>query len=289
VGGAAQAWQERPACPGGSAAPILYISADATGVPMRKEELEGRVGKQADGSAKTRMAYLGCVFTQHQRDEKGHPVRDYESTTYVSGMVPIDEFGPCLRQEAIRRGLALALQVVLLIDGAAGLENMGRLCFPTAIQIVDFYHALEHAGRVLEALLGSKEHPDYPKRLRRWAKQLLKDRVDKLIVQTRQECLGKSRAGAVEKELGYFVNNTTRMQYGTFRAQGFFIGSGVVEAGCKTVIGARCKQSGRFWGEAGAENILALRCIQSSRRLNEFWQARLNTYAACNDALPLAA
>jgi hypothetical protein len=65
--------------------------------------------------------------------------------------------------------------------------------------------------------------------------------------------------------------------------------SGVVEAGCKTVIGARCKQSGMFWGEAGAENILALRCIQSSRRLNEFSQARLNTYAACNDALPLAA
>jgi hypothetical protein len=111
-------------------------------------------------------------------------VRDYESTTYVSGLVPIDEFGPCLRQEAIRRGLALALQVVLLIDGAAGLENMGRLCFPTAIQIVDFYHALEHAGRVLEALLGSKEHADYQKRLRRWAKQLLKDRVGQLIVQT---------------------------------------------------------------------------------------------------------
>jgi hypothetical protein len=79
------------------------------------------------------------------------------------------------------------------------------------------------------------------------------------------------------------------MQYGTFRSEGFFIGSGVVEAGCKTVIGARCKQSGMFWGEPGAENILALRCIHSSRRLNEFWQARLNTHAACNDALPLAA
>ena len=194
-----------------------------------------------------------------------------------------------MRQEAIRRGLALALQVVLLIDGAAGLENMGRLCFPTAIQIVDFYHALEHAGRVLEALLGSKEHPDYQKRLRRWAKQLLKDRVDKLIVQTRQECLGKSRAGAVEKELGYFVNNISPHAIWHLPLEGFFIGSGVVEAGCKTVIGARCKQSGMFWGEPGAENVLALRCIHSSRRLDEFWKARLNTRAACNDALPLAA
>jgi hypothetical protein len=179
--------------------------------------------------------------------------------------------------------------VVLLIDGAAGLENIGRLCFSTAIQIVDFHHALEHAGRVLEALLGSKEHADYKKRLGRWAMQLLKDGVDKLIVQTRQECLGKSQAGAVEKELGYFVNNITRMQYGTFRRQGFFIGSGVVEAGCQIVVGARCKQSGMFWGKPGAENILALRCIHSNRRLDEFWQARLNTHAARNDALPLAA
>ena len=63
---AAQAWQEREAQPGGSAVPIMYVSADATGVPMRKEELAGRAGKQADGSAKTRMAYLGCVFTQHR-------------------------------------------------------------------------------------------------------------------------------------------------------------------------------------------------------------------------------
>jgi hypothetical protein len=288
IGKAAQSWQEREAqqpLPGTKAAPIMYASGDASGVPMRKEELEGRTGKQPDGSAKTRMAYLGCVFTQHQRDEKGHPVRDHESTTYVSTFGAIEEFGPLLRQEAIRRGLALALQVVLLIDGAAGLANMGRLCFPGAIQIVDFYHALEHAGKVLAALLGSKEHPDYKRRLGRWARQLLKDQVQKLITQTRKE----SQAEAVEKELGYFVNNVDRMQYGTFRRQGFFIGSGVVEAGCKTLIGARCKQSGMFWGKPGAENILALRCIHSSRRLDEFWKQRLNAHSARNDCLALAA
>jgi hypothetical protein len=256
---------------------------------MRKEELEGRTGKQEDGKAKTRMANLGCVFTQHKRDEKGHPIRDYESTTYVSTLHPTEEFGPLLRQEAIRRGLGLALQVVLLIDGATGLANMGRLCFSSAIQIVDFYHALEHAGKVLVALLGSKEHPDYKARLGRWAKQLLQDKVEKLIAQARQECLGKSQAAAVEKELGYFVNNVARMQYGTFRRQGFFIGSGVIEAGCKTIIGSRCKQSGMFWGEPGAENVLAFRCISASRRLDDFWKERLNTHAARNDCLSLAA
>ena len=289
VGTAAQAWQEREAQPGGSTAPILYVSADGTGVPMRKEELAGRAGKQEDGSAKTRMAYLGCVFTQHTTDEEGHPVRDYESTTYVSSFGSIEEFGPALRQDAIRRGLALALQVVLLIDGAEGLANMGRLCFSRAIQIVDFYHALGHAGKVLVALLGSKEHPDYQKRLGRWARRLLNDKVEQLIAQARQESTGKAQAQAVEKELGYFVNNIDRMQYGTFRRQGFFIGSGVIEAGCKTVIGARCKQSGMFWGEPGAENVLALRCIHSSHRLGEFWKDRLNTHAARNDTLALAA
>ena len=292
VGKAAQTWQERAALqplPDAKAAPVLYLSGDASGVPMRKKELAGRAGKQPDGTAKTRMANLGCVFTQHKRDEKGRPIRDHESTTYVSTFGPIEEFGPLLRQEAIRRGLCLALQVVLLIDGAAGLANMGRLCFPTAIQIVDFYHALEHAGKVLVALLGSKEHPDYKARLGRWARQLLKDQVEKLIAQTRKECAGQASAEAVEKALGYFVNNVERMQYGTFRRQGFFIGSGVIEAGCKTIIGSRCKQSGMFWGEPGAENILALRCIHSSRRLDDFWKARLNNHAARNDCLVLAA
>ncbi len=289
VGAAAQAWQEREAQPGGSAVPIMYVSADGTGVPMRKEELAGRAGKQPDGTAKTRMAYLGCVFTQHRTDEEGHPVRDYQSTTYVSSFGPIEKFGPSLRQDALRRGLALAAQVVLLIDGAEGLANMGRLCFSSALQIVDFYHALEHAGKVLVALLGSKEHPEYKQRLGRWAKRLLNDKVQQLITQTRQECAGKPQAQAVEKELNYFVNNVGRMQYGTFRTKGFFIGSGVIEAGCKTVIGSRCKQSGMFWGQPGAQNVLALRCIHASRRLGEFWKDRLNSYAARNDALALAA
>ena len=292
VGAAAQTWQEREALtppPGTEAAPIMYVEGDGAGVPMRPEELEGRAGKQPAGGSKTRMAYLGCVFTQHKQDEEGHPIRDHDSTTYVSTFRSSDEFGPRLRQEAIRRGLPLALQVVFLIDGATGLANLGRLCFPTATQIVDFYHALEHTGQVLVALLGSKEHPAYKTRLGRWARGLLKDRVEKLLAQTRRECAGQATEAAVEKELGYFVNNVRRMQYGTFRRQGFFIGSGVIEAGCKTVIGARCKQSGMFWGKPGAQNILALRCIQASRRLDHFWKERLDAQAARNDSLALAA
>jgi hypothetical protein len=288
VGQDAQAWQEREAKPGKCDAPVLYVSGDGTGVPMRRKELAGRKGKQPDGTAKTRQVYLGCVFTQHQTDEQGHPVRDYQSTTYVSSFKPVEEFGPMLRQEALRRGLGSATTVVLLIDGAAGLEHMGRDCFKDAVQIVDFYHALEHAGKVLEALLG-KNHPDFQRQRHRWAKRLLKDKVASLIKETRQAAQDTTQTEAVKEALGYFVRNVERMQYGTFRKNGWFIGSGVVEAGCKTVIGARCKQSGMFWSKPGAEKVLALRCIQTSRRHDEFWKHRLNQHANHNDSLALAA
>ena len=288
VGKAAQDWQQREGVPGSTDAPILYVSADGTGVPMRGEELKGRRGKQVDGSAKTRQVYLGCVFTQHRRDEEGHPVRDWDSTTYVSSFQSIDDFGPGLRREALRRGMGDAGKVVLLIDGAAGLEAMGGKCFKDAVQIVDFFHALEHGGAVLEALIG-RDHPEYQGRLRKWARRLLKDQVEGLIQQARREAKGTPAEATVEERLGYFVRNVQRMQYGTFRAAGYFIGSGVVEAGCKTVIGGRCKQSGMRWSKPGAENILALRCIHSSRRLGEFWKHRLDTHASRNDSLHLAA
>lgn len=288
IGSSAQAWQEREGTLGTTDARVLYVSGDGTGIPMRKEALAGRRGKQPDGSAKTAQVYLGCVFTQHGCDREGHPIRDHESTTYVSSLESIDQFGPLLRREALRRGMGTAGQVVLLIDGAVSLEHMGRDCFKDATQIVDFFHAMEHAGTVLEALIG-KDHPDYKARLRRWAKRLLRNGVRKLIDESRQESRGRPQETAVDSALGYFVNNVERMQYGTFRKQGFFIGSGVVEAGCKTVIGARCKQSGMRWSEPGAQNILALRCIHASRRTSDFWKYRLNQHAARNDSLALAA
>lgn len=285
IGPDAHTWQQkreiarRADCPLPKVEPAstMYVSADGTGIPMRKSDLVGRKGKQPDSSAKTRQVYLGCVFTQHGRDEKGHPVRDYHSTSYVSHLGSISDFAPMLRQEALRRGMGNATNVVFLVDGAEGLECMGRDYFPGCTQIVDFYHAMEHASNVQEALLGSKEHPDFKVRLHQWAKTLLKNGVNTLVTQTRLECYGKPHAAAVKEALGYFIRNAPRMQYGTFRKKGFFIGSGVVEAGCKTVIGSRCKQSGMHWGLSGAQHVLALRCINASDRLADFWRHRLQT------------
>jgi hypothetical protein len=267
VGTAAQQWQERSAQPSECErcdAPVIYLSADGTGVPMVAEELLGRKGKQAEGKAKSRQVYLGCVFTQHKVDETGRPVRDWESTTYVSSFKSIDDFGPLLRQEGLRRGMATAKQIVLLIDGASGLENMGKQNFKGCVQIVDFFHAMEHAGLVLEALLG-KDHPDYKHRLRRWAKRLLKNKVKALIKETREECAGSLCAVAVEKALHYFATNVSRMQYGTFRKAGYFIGSGVVEAGCKKPSSA---------GAASNQG-----CSGPSREPKTFWHCAASTAA----------
>jgi hypothetical protein len=118
---------------------------------------------------------------------------------------------------------------------------------------------------------------------------LLRDGVQNIIDEAKRLSIKNTCSQTANDALHYFEHNVQRMQYGTFRKNGYFIGSGVVEAGCKRVIGARCKQSGRFWSKKGAGNILAMRCIKSSRRWEEFWRDRANERAAYNDALPLAA
>lgn len=122
-----------------------------------------------------------------------------------------------------------------------------------------------------------------------WERGLLEDLVGELVSQSRTEAKKMKREEEVEKELGYFTRNKERMKYGTFREKGYFIGSGVVEAGCKTVIGARCKKLGMFWSINGAQNVLSLRCIHRSHRLEQFWKCRYNQLVARNDPLPLAA
>ena len=98
--------------------PKFYISFDGTGVPVRKSELVGRRGKQADGSARTREVKLGCVFTQVGLDKEGHPQRDPDSTTYVGAIESSTLFGWRMYAEALRRGLEQAQTVIVLTDGA---------------------------------------------------------------------------------------------------------------------------------------------------------------------------
>ncbi len=251
--------------------PILYVAVDGTGVPMVAKELVGRSGKQPDGSARTREAKLGCVFTQTTVDEEGLPLRDYQSSTYVAGFEVAADFMVRVRREAIRRRMSAADLVVLLGDGAAWIWEQGKKCFPLAFQILDLYHALEHLMKLTTKL---EAKPKKAKRLwRSWKKQLLTDNVARVLGQAcrRVATMKGEAADLARKEIAYFEHNQSRMFYATYRQLGFFYGSGVVEAGCKTVIGQRCKASGMLWSVAGAQNVLDLRCALYGNQFDEIW------------------
>jgi len=252
--------------------PVLYVAVDGTGAPMVPEALVGRAGKQPDGTAKTREVKLGCVFTQHATDAEGHPVRDAASTTYLCGLEKAGDFGTRLRREAFRRGLAQSRRVVLLGDGAPWVWELGRINFPNAIAILDYYHAREHLTLLIEALAG-KGTPKAAQLLKRWESWLWEGHIARLI-KAAQQRIGHGtppNSEAAMTQLGYFQKNMNRMRYGEFRRQGLFIGSGVVEAGCKTVVGQRAKQSGMCWTEAGLLAVLHTRCALLGGQFDAFW------------------
>ncbi len=257
--------------------PVLYVEVDATGVPMVAEELAGRKGKQEDGSSKTREAKLGCVFTQTKPDEEtGGPVRDPDSTTYTGSFQTAEEFGGRIRLEALRRGLGRALKMVFLGDGAAWIWELARVNFPLAIWIVDLYHALERLHELCQGLYA--EQSSWAERTEdKWKDMLKNDQVAEVIAAARRRLqdLGPQTDDSLEKQIAYFENQQSRMLYKTYRDQGLFCGSGVVEAGCKAVIGQRLKESGMFWTETGATHVLALRCALKGHRWDECWD-RLN-------------
>jgi hypothetical protein len=254
--------------------PILYVSYDGTGVPMVPKETAGRKGKQEDGKAKTREVKLGCVFTQTTVDSEGYPVRDEASTTYVGAIETSEVFGWRIYAEALRRGLAVAQKVVVMADGAKYNWEIAALHFPLAVWIVDLYHAREH----LHDLCGHGVPEGGSELVRleiRWRTLLDEGKVERII----DEAKGRRRPGtepaeAVRKEMGYFETNKDRMRYADFRAQGLFVGSGVIEAGCKTIVGMRLKQSGMEWTVRGANAIIALRCCYLSNRIENFWEER---------------
>jgi hypothetical protein len=253
---------------------VFYVEGDGTGIPVRPEETEGRKGKQEDQSAKTREVKLGCVFTQTQEDEEGKPIRDPDSTSYVATLEPAVEFGALLRAEAFRRGLALAKLVVFLGDGAAWVWELARVNFPMAVFILDFFHAAEHLELLAQSLFGEKT--DTAKtQWEQWAK-MLKEQSDglEIVLREARQALprrGKRREAAL-KQIAYFESNTHRMRYAEYQARGLFIGSGVIEAGCKTVIGQRLKRSGMFWGVTGAQNVLDIRSLLENRQFGPFWE-----------------
>jgi hypothetical protein len=253
--------------------PVLYVEMDGTGIPVVRKESEGRAGKQDGQPAHTREAKLGCVFTQTAVDKEGYPIRDEDSTSYVGAIESCEEFGRRLYAEAWQRGWAKAEKKVVLGDGSEWIWNQAALHFPDATHIVDLYHSREHLG-TLAAQLYPQDEPTRKRWLMVEQDRLDQGKIEDLVASLRAlETSHPGLAKEIETEANYFEGNQERMRYAKFRKQGLFVGSGVVEAGCKTVIG-RLKRSGMFWTVRGANAIIALRCCQLSGNFEDYWEAR---------------
>lgn len=251
---------------------LAYVLGDGTGISMFREYLKGVKGK--DGKeARTREVKLAALFTGCMR--KGKPCRDDDSTTYVATTARWEDFGRMARREFDRRFPLVPEKTIFLTDGGKWLRSVHDNFFPFATMILDIYHALEHLKEIM-LLLGYKEKTDgWSECFRRWKRLFKEGRVASVVKEAEKKSAGGKHAAEVDRKLQYFRDNYDRMRYDEYTLNGWFIGSGVVESGCKCVVQQRLDLSGMHWSLHGAEALLPIRALYKSGRLDEFHNWRV--------------
>lgn len=242
---------------------VAYVSADLTGVGM-----QGPGGSAADG----RMAAVGMVWNP------GVPGQVRYACGLTGGLAAL---GEPLRRQAGQVGMDRAERWVAISDGGAGIEDWLAENFPRVEAVVlDFYHAAEHLGDWAKALHADDE-ARAAEAAQRWCHRLKHEGGPVVLAALRE--MDVSGRGAAAREahrelLVYFTNQVHRMDYPGYRARGWLIGSGPVEAACKQVVGQRLKGTGMRWGEAGADAVCHLRALFRSEKGQ--WDAYWATLAA---------
>ena len=179
-----------------------------------------------------------------------------------------------LYTEAWRRGWSRAQKKVVLGDGAVWIWNLADQHSPGALQIVDLFDARQHLWE-LAAKLFAQHEPTRKRRLARGLNLLDQGQIEGLVKILRDfHPLSAELTKTVRTEADYFERSAERMRYPAFRAQGLLVGSGVVEAGCKTVIASRLKWCAMFWTVGGANAIISLRCCRLCHRFEDCWESR---------------
>jgi hypothetical protein len=268
---------------------VMYIEGDGTGVPGRHQELVGAKGKQPDGSAKTFEAKIGVVFVVEYTAD-GRPlltengeINKKKKVVYMGTVRNADDFGRMLYQHAVQAGLQDMDVVVFLGDGGRWLWGIQNDYFPYALTGVDLYHAIERVRAMID-LLQFKGQTGAEK------KEAFKDACIELIrcgkIQDMLDLVGsqpcmKGNEKKLENAEGYFLSNEDRMNYGAFTACGIFVGSGVIEAGCKVIVGNRMKNAGMHWSKDHADKMINLRC---AIRNGDFLDSYLNNSSSFDKA-----
>lgn len=253
---------------------VAYFSIDATGTRQQ--------GPGA-GKAEGRMAYVAAVYNPQPMEGLRPPGKAPPplQARYLAGLYALEEMGTLLRRQAAHVGMERAAVWVALTDGGSGLEQFAQKNFNRAdlVLILDFYHAASYLEELARAL-----HPQDEEKAAQQSEQwcrLLKEEGGATTLAVlrnwewpqRQSAALRAQRGKVE---GYFANNLLRMEYPEYQAEGWQIGSGVVESACKTVVGQRLKGAGMRWGEAGAHALCHVRALYRSEKgqWQAFWQRR---------------
>jgi hypothetical protein len=256
---------------------VASVSVDATGVPI-----QGPGGVEAEG----RMAWVGKVLAPRPEardveDARGNAVAAAGRPAAaghardLAGLMGLDEMGPPLRRQAAQVGMDRAQQWVALSDCGSGVDDFLRVNFPRAVRIADFYHVAEHLSDLAKAW-----HPGDPEAAKGlsegWCHTLKHEggRAARAVLEALDRGGRSESAVEVYRQVTqYLDNHAERMDYPAYLASGWQIGSGDIEAACKTVVNERLKRSGMRWGEDGADAVCHLRALfkGDAERWEAFW------------------
>jgi hypothetical protein len=218
------------------------------------------------------------VATVATEDGAGRPLERQSRARFLQ----VEEVAWTLLLLARSLGYQNAKHRAFIADGAAWLWKLQETYFARATPILDWYHLAEHVHKAANAVHGpgTREAQQWAKRLK---DELWQGRVANALVLARAD-LAKTRAPtkreALQELVTYVENNQQHMDYPRYRELGLPVGSGQVEAQCKTLVGARCKQAGmRNWTYRGAEAVLRLRAARQDGSFDSLWRQKLRLAA----------
>jgi len=254
---------------------VAYLTIDATGTRQ-----QGPGGRAAEG----RMAYVAGVYNPAPPEALRPPGRAAPplQARYLAGLYALEELGPLLRRQGGQVGMDAAELWVALTDGGGGLEGFCQRNFnrPDLVLILDFYHPASYLEKLAKALHPADEAAAAAQ-AEQWCR-LLKEEGGAVTLAVLRQWAWPARQPAALRERRreteeYFANNVHRMEYPEYQAEGWHIGSGVVESACKTVVGQRLKGAGMRWGQDGAHALCHVRALYRSEegQWDAFWQRRL--------------
>jgi hypothetical protein len=253
---------------------LLVIQAD--GGRVHTTEINPKTGKR------WREDKVGVVVSYQPGDDTREPQPLVK--THIATMAEAETFGRHLRVEAERRGVTRAREAIVLGDGGNWIDSVAEREFPGLPRVIDWYHALEHLHACRRALYANEDKNGDPF-VERLKDHLWRGDVQQVIrtLRKRAKELGpptpedgdEHPRRVLARNVNYFQNHAKHMDYAAFRARGWPIGSGIVEAGVKQ-FNKRVKGTEQSWNISGVEPILALRAawLSEDERWNDYWDYR---------------